>query len=589
MAVNSFREDEYMENTDKKKILSRLLSYLFDYKLAIAGVLVCMGITVGISLVNPLLIEEAIDHYIAQSDFKGLIALGIFALALNVLFIILVKVRMYSMSVISNKILLKIRQDLYEHIQTLSFSFFDSRPTGKILARIIGDVNSLKDVLTNMVTTLIPEFITVIGVVVIMMVKDWRLALASLSTIPIMIAGIFLVQKISHKRWQIYRKKSSNLNAYVHEDIAGMNVVQSFGAEDETKEIFENLTDEHRNAFVDAVIFADMFGPVIDFCWGIGAMMLYLVGIRFLGFEKVSVGLLVACGSYINMFWNPIMNLSNFYNNLVTNLTAAERIFDILDTEPDITDAEDVEELPEVKGEVTFSHVGFTYDRGTPAETKVLEDVNFVVKPGETIALVGPTGAGKTTIAENLKARYVTAFRKIDHYHSRVRVLKDISQLKKDATPIDASNPHGKKQKAGKFTSVAKFGYYFLDFLIGNVKIAIAKIKSTLVLVERYYYDYSIDKVRYNLNLSDKFLLFFEHFVLKPDVIFILTGDSKKLLDRKHEITIDEIDEQKRKLNERFINNPKAVFIDTTEGTVDECVNKMLKECNAIMRKRRKW
>ena len=405
MAVNSFREDEYMENTDKKKILSRLLSYLLDYKLAIAGVLVCMGITVGISLVNPLLIEEAIDHYIAQSDFKGLIALGIFALALNVLFIILVKVRMYSMSVISNKILLKIRQDLYEHIQTLSFSFFDSRPTGKILARIIGDVNSLKDVLTNMVTTLIPEFITVIGVVVIMMVKDWRLALASLSTIPIMIAGIFLVQKISHKRWQIYRKKSSNLNAYVHEDIAGMNVVQSFGAEDETKEIFENLTDEHRNAFVDAVIFADMFGPVIDFCWGIGAMMLYLVGIRFLGFEKVSVGLLVAFGSYINMFWNPIMNLSNFYNNLVTNLTAAERIFDILDTEPDITDADDVEELPEVKGEVTFSHVGFTYDRGTPAETKVLEDVNFVVKPGETIALVGPTGAGKTTIV-NLISRF---------------------------------------------------------------------------------------------------------------------------------------------------------------------------------------
>ena len=213
-----------------------------------------------------------------------------------------------------------------------------------------------------------------------------------------------------------------------------------------------------------------------------------------------------------------------------------------------------------------------------------------IVHPtGLFIVLLGVDGAGKTTIAENLKARYVTAFRKIDHYHSRVRVLKDISQLKKDATPIDASNPHGKKQKAGKFTSVAKFGYYFLDFLIGNVKIAIAKIKSTLVLVERYYYDYSIDKVRYNLNLSDKFLSFFEHFVLKPDVIFILTGDSKKLLDRKHEITIDEIDEQKRKLNEKFINNPKAVFIDTTEGTVDECVNKMLKECNAIMRKRRKW
>ena len=322
-----------------------------------------------------------------------------------IIFIIMVKIRMYVMAVVSNKILLRIRQDLYEHIQTLSFSFFDSRPTGKILARIIGDVNSLRDVLVNVVTTLIPELITVIGVVVIMLIKDWRLALASLSTIPLMIGGIWFVQTASHKRWQIFRKKSSNLNAYVHEDIAGMNVVQSFGAEEETREIFGNLTDEHQQSFVDAVRYADMFGPVIDFCWGIGAMMLYLVGVRFLGFEKVSVGLLVAFGTYINMFWNPIMNLSNFYNNLVTNLTAAERIFDILDTKADIVDAADVTELPEVQGRVEFSHVSFTYDKGTPAETKVLSDVSFVVEPGETIALVGPTGAGKTTIV-NLISRF---------------------------------------------------------------------------------------------------------------------------------------------------------------------------------------
>ena len=377
MAVNSYREDEFMENTDKKKILKRLFSYLLEYKWILAGVLLCMGVTVAISLVNPLLIEEAIDHYIAEKDFSGLLKLGAFALVLNIIFIVMVKVRMYVMAVVSNKILMRIRKDLYEHIQTLSFSFFDSRPTGKILARIIGDVNSLKDVLVNMVTTLIPEFITVLGVVVIMIVKDWRLALASLSTIPLMVAGIWFVQTASHKRWQIFRKKSSNLNAYVHEDMAGMNVVQSFSAEGETQEIFENLAEEHRASFVDAVTYADMFGPVIDFCWGIGAMMLYLVGIRFLGFEKVSIGLLVAFGTYINMFWNPIMNLSNFYNNLVTNLTAAERIFDILDTEADIVDGEDVETLPEVKGSVEFSHVSFTYDKGTPAETKVLEDVSF--------------------------------------------------------------------------------------------------------------------------------------------------------------------------------------------------------------------
>lgn len=405
MAVNSFREDEFMKKTDKKKILHRLLSYLLEYIGLIIAVLLCMGVTVAISLVNPLLIEAAIDHYIARSDYPGLLKLGIFALLINIVFIIMVKVRMYVMSVVSNKILLRLRQDLYEHIQTLSFSFFDSRPTGKILARIIGDVNSLKDVLVNMVTTLIPEFITVLGVVVIMVVKDYRLAFASLSTIPVMVLGIWFVQTASHKRWQIYRKKSSNLNAYVHEDIAGMNVVQSFSAEGETKEIFGDLTDQHQKSFVDAVVYADMFGPVIDFCWGIGAMMLYLVGIRVLGLQEISVGLLVAFGTYINMFWNPIMNLSNFYNNLVTNLTAAERIFDILDTKADIVDDADVTELPEIKGEVEFSHVSFTYDKGTPAETNVLKDVSFQIKPGETIALVGPTGAGKTTIV-NLMSRF---------------------------------------------------------------------------------------------------------------------------------------------------------------------------------------
>ena len=405
MAVNSFREDEQMKHTDRKKILRRLFSYLLDYKLTIAGVLICMLATVVIALVNPLLIEAAIDTYIAKGDVKGLLRLGIIALAMNIGYIILVKVRMYVMSVVSNKILLSIRQELYEHIQKLSFSFFDSRPTGKILARIIGDVNSLKDVLVNMVTTLLPEFATIVGVVVIMLVKDYRLGLAALSTVPLMMVAICIVQNVSHKRWQVYRKKSSNLNAYVHEDIAGMNVVQSFHAEKETKEIFEDLTDQHQKSFVSAVVFADMFGPVIDFCWGFGSMIMYFVGIAILGVDHISVGLLVAFGSYINMFWNPIMNLSNFYNQLVTNMSAAERIFDILDTEPDIVDGKDVEELPEVKGAVTFDHVSFTYDKGTPAETKVLNDVNFQVKPGETIALVGPTGAGKTTIV-NLISRF---------------------------------------------------------------------------------------------------------------------------------------------------------------------------------------
>ena len=405
MAVNSFREDEQMKNTQKKQIILRLFSYMNKYKLAVFGVLCCMGVTVAIKLINPLLIETAIDDHVAENDMKGLMLIGLIAVIINVLYFILIKVRMYTMSVISNKILLDIRQELYEHIQKLSFKFFDSRPTGKILARIIGDVNSLKEVLTNAVTTLIPDFITVVGVVIIMAVKDWKLTIAALCSLPFMVAGVFFIQSTGHKRWQIHRKKTSNLNAYVHEEIAGMSVVQSFSAEDETYDVLCDLTDQNRDSFINACARSDMFGPTVDFCWGIGTMMLYLVGVKFIGAPKVSVGLLMAFGTYINMFWNPIMNLSNFYNQVVTNLSAAERIFDIMDTKPDIASENDAVELPPIKGEVKFEDVSFIYDKGTPAETSVLENVSFTIKPGETIALVGPTGAGKTTIV-NLISRF---------------------------------------------------------------------------------------------------------------------------------------------------------------------------------------
>ncbi len=404
MAVDSYRQDEKIKSSGRGQTLGRLLSYLLKYRLTLAGVLVCMAVTVAISLVNPLIIERAIDVNIAAGDFGGLYRLAVFTLILNVIFIIMVKIRMYTMALVTNRILLDIRQELYEHIQTLSFSFFDSRPTGKILARIIGDVNSLKNVLSNTVTTLIPDFVTICGVVVIMVVKDWKLALAGLSSIPLMIVAVWLIQTRAHSRWGIYRKKASNLNAYVHEDIAGMHVVQSFTAEDETREIFGGLVDEHRKAFGDAVRIADMFGPAVDICWGLGAMILYWAGIRLIGAEHVSVGTLVVFGTYISMFWTPVMNLSNFYNQVVTNMAAAERIFDILDTEPDIKDETEME-LPDIEGGLEFSHVSFTYDEGTTAETRVLEDVSFTVSPGETIALVGPTGAGKTTIV-NLISRF---------------------------------------------------------------------------------------------------------------------------------------------------------------------------------------
>lgn len=401
MSINSYKDDEQSLQTSKLKTLSRLFRYLLDYKKQIAIVLIIMAFCVMVSLLNPLFIESAIDDYIANRDLPGLYRLIILAVILNLLMIGGIKLRMYLMAKVCNSILVTIRQELYTHIQTLDFHFFDSRPTGKILARIIGDINSLKEVLNNFVTTLIPDFVTVAAVAVIMFMKNPVLAAAALCSLPIMAAALWLIQTYSHKRWQFFRKKSSNLNAFVHEDMSGIRIIQSFTAEKETSDTFSILVKELQTAFIRACRINDSLGSAIDFCWGFGVTALYFVGIFILGTDKVTIGTFIAFGTYIGMFWNPIMNLSNFYNQIITNIAAAERIFEIMDTKANITDAENVIEIPDIKGQVTFSHVGFSYDQST----KVLENVSFRIDPGETIALVGPTGAGKTTIV-NLISRF---------------------------------------------------------------------------------------------------------------------------------------------------------------------------------------
>lgn len=401
MSVNSYKDDETSVERSKLQTLKRLFSYLFAYKWQIVLVLLIMGYGVVISLVNPLIMEAAIDKHIAVKDLDGLYRLLLTALVLNLLLVFMVKLRMFIMAKVCNQILLTIRQELYTHIQKLDFHFFDSRPTGKILSRIIGDINSLKDVLSNCVTTLIPDGLTVVAVVVIMIYKNPKLALASMLTIPFMAVATTWIEIKAHPRWQIFRKKSANLNAFVHEDMAGIRIIQSFHAQEETRDTFDNLLKEHRGSFLQAVRMSDAFGSIIDFSWGIGCILLYFTGIVILGTDEVSVGTFIAFGTYLNMFWQPIRNISNFYNQLVTNIAGAERIFEIMDTQPAIIDADDVEEMSEITGEVTFEHVSFSYDE----QMKVLDDVSFRIKPGETIALVGPTGAGKSTIV-NLISRF---------------------------------------------------------------------------------------------------------------------------------------------------------------------------------------
>lgn len=399
--MNSFKQDEQLVKKSNFETMPRLFKYLLNYKGKIAGVFACMAVGTTVDLINPLLCERAIDRYIMKAQIPGLVRIIILSALINILAVLAMKIRMILMAKTSNKVIQNLRQELYNHIQSLDLAFFDSRPSGKILARIIGDTNSLKDIIENAVTTLIPNMVTVVAVMVIMFVKNWRLTLASLCTLPLLIGGVILISSMAEKHWKAKRQKSSNMNAFINEDLSGIKVIQSFRAEDETDKTFQQLVWADRSEFIKAVRWCDAFGSWIDICWGVGTLMMYYVGVKVLGIENVSIGTYIAFGTYIGMFWQPIMNLSNFYNQFVNAASGAERIFEIIDTKAAVKSTVDAPKMPMIKGNVQFKNVTFGYEENV----KVLKNVDFDVKSGETIALVGPTGAGKSTVV-NLVSRF---------------------------------------------------------------------------------------------------------------------------------------------------------------------------------------
>lgn len=399
--ANSYKQDEAQVKKSNFETMPRLFKYLFNYKGKIAGVFACMAFGTAIDLINPLLNERAIDKYLMASNVSGFIRICIIGGILNLLAVLAIKIRMFLMAKTSNKVIQELRQELYNHIQGLDLAFFDSRPSGKILARIIGDTNSLKDIIENAVTTLIPNMVTVIAVMVIMFIKNWKLALAALCSLPFLIAGVFLISIMAEKHWKAKRQKSSNMNAFINEDLSGIKIIQSFRAEEETDKTFQQLVWDDRKEFMKAVRWCDGFGSWIDLCWSVGTMALYMVGVMALGIDNVSIGTYIAFGSYVGMFWQPIMNLSNFYNQFVNAASGAERIFEIIDTKACVVSKDGAEKMPAIKGNVNFENVTFGYTN----EVDVLKHVDFSVTAGETIALVGPTGAGKSTVI-NLVSRF---------------------------------------------------------------------------------------------------------------------------------------------------------------------------------------
>ena len=426
MSVNSVKQDELIRDVPKKETLARLYKYLLAYKRKLVTVALLLSVTLSVTLITPLMIELAVDTYVAHADIPGLFRLGVTGFSLFLLYMLCRRGWMRIMADITNQVLMTIRSELYRHIQSLSFHFFDSRPTGKILARIVGDINSLKEMLSDSVTKLLPDFLTLIGIACIMLVKSWQLALAAFLTLPLLAAGMFIIQIRAHKLWQIHRQKNSNLNGFIHENFSGIRIVQSFAAEQERQEAFDRCAREYRDSFIDAVKIADLFSALVEIVWGLGGFLLYFIGIRIVGADKIGVGTFLAFSAYLGMFWSPIRNLASFYNKIVTNISAAERVFDILDTPAEIRSLEGSTSLPEITGRVRFQNVSFAYP--DEPDRLVLENVSFDIRPGETIALVGPTGAGKTTIV-NLISRFydVTAGSvAVDEYDTRKVTLESL-------------------------------------------------------------------------------------------------------------------------------------------------------------------
>jgi ATP-binding cassette subfamily B protein len=401
MPFDSLKDDEYTKESVDKEIIKKLLSYLKPYKIQVSLTLLLMGLVIGIELLNPYFLKLAIDKYIVNKDIAGLLRLGLIMILIKVVSLYGARQRIKIMAGVTNKILLTIRQQLYTHIQKLPFNFFDTRPVGKILARIIGDVNSLNDLFANSVTNLIPDLATLVAVTAIMLSMNARLALAALISLPVLVFFLGSVQVVSHQRWRFHRKKVSTCNAFTHENFSGIRVVQSFTAEAETSKIYHGLTRDTLRAFIHAVSLNDFFWPSVEISWGVGTIAVSWYGVHLLNTGTITVGLLVAFIGYISMFWQPVMNISNFYNTLVSNMSGAERIFDIMSIDPTIKDSTNARPLPNIQGAVTFDHVGFGYE----TEQSVLLDINFQIQPGETVALVGPTGAGKTSII-NLIGRF---------------------------------------------------------------------------------------------------------------------------------------------------------------------------------------
>ncbi len=402
MARNKYDIDEELETPFDFRHLKRSFLYIRKYKGRMTGALLLSIAAAVAGLIAPLLTQKALDETIPAGNVRELVLLVFLLAVFTLVNVILSNIRSRILAVAGQDIIFDIRNDLFKHLQKLPFTYYDDRPHGKILIRVINYVNSVSDMLSNGIINFILEILNMVFILIFMLIVDVRLTLVVLSGLPVFILVMGYIKNHQRKAWQDVSNKSSNMNAYLQENIVGVRVTRIFTRENQNAEIFDRLNDRYRASWMQAVKYSNLVWPSTDVIAMLVHAALFVTGLLVFDPATVTLGTLAAMTGYASRFWQPIMNLSNIMNNFINNIAYLERIFETLDEPVMITDKEGAEDIGQIRGDVSFHDVTFAYEK----ESNVLEQVSFDVKAGESIALVGPTGAGKSTIVSLISRFY---------------------------------------------------------------------------------------------------------------------------------------------------------------------------------------
>ena len=403
MARNKYDVDEVLEDKFDLNQLKRLLAYLIPYRKRFVSVGFMMLSASAFTMLIPQFFQKVMDVCIPNRDMKGIAFYSFLTLLAAFYSAFSLRYKIKYTNQIGQQIIHDMRYDIFEHLQELPFSYYDDRPHGKIQVRVVNYVNSISDLLSNGILNTITDLCNLVFIIVFMLILNVRLTLVCLCGLPILAIVIVVIKKKQRTAWQVQSNKQSNLNAYIAESINGIRVTQSFVREDVNSGIFNNLSGSYRKSWMRAVMFNFTMGPSIDIISIITTAAIYVLGVSWMinGETGITVGVLVAFTAYIGRFWAPINTLAGFYNSLLTAISYLERIFETIDEPVVVKDREDAVEMPPIHGDVAFDHVTFSYEPGVP----ILKDVSFHANQGQSFAVVGPTGAGKTTLV-NLLSRF---------------------------------------------------------------------------------------------------------------------------------------------------------------------------------------